>query len=228
MEYQKIINLLDNKPNQPSKFWGEELGWNNDDSGRMYNTNSQIKIYTSMLKSNWCNYSGAYILAPGRKTVVGARATKAVWWTDRNNKQAIIQNCVPFTKWMTEIHNVQADNVKDLDVVMPIYNLIEYGDNYSKGSGSFYQFCRDEIEDIIADSESFKSKSRFFNNINNGIIDAEIAVPLKYLSKFWRTPLINSEINLTQTWSEKCDISEKNKATTFAITDTQLHVPVVT
>ena len=71
---------------------------------------------------------------------------------------------------------------------MPMYNIIEYGDNYSKTSGSLYQFCRDEPNNNITDSESFKFKSKFLDNTNNeGIIDAKIAVLLKYLRNFWRT-----------------------------------------
>ena len=85
---------------------------------------------------------------------------------------------------------------------MPMYSLIEYSDNYSKKSGSLYQFCRDEPNDNITDSQSFKLKSKFLDNTNNvGIINTKIAVLLKYLSNFWRTlemPLINCEIILFQ------------------------------
>ena len=71
---------------------------------------------------------------------------------------------------------------------MPMYNIIEYGDNYSKTSGSLYQFWSDEPNNNITDSESFKFKSKFLDNTNNeGIIDAKIAVLLKYLRNFWRT-----------------------------------------
>ena len=85
---------------------------------------------------------------------------------------------------------------------MPMYSLIEYSDNYSKKSGSLYQFCRDEPNDNITDSQSFKLKSKFLDITNNvGIINTKIAVLLKYLSNFWRTlemPLINCEIILFQ------------------------------
>ena len=113
-----------------------------------------------------------------------------------------------------------------------MYNLIEYTDNYSKTSGSLYQFYRDEPNDNdIAEYESFTFKTKFLNNTNNaGIINLKIAVPLKYLSNFWKTlemPLINCEINLILTLSKTFVIFEGNRATTFATTDTKLYVLVV-
>ena len=125
------------------------------------------------------------------------------------------------------------DNAKDLGVVMPMYNVIEYSNNYSKASGSLYQFCGDEPNNITTSSEWFKFKSKFLDNTNNNasIINAKIAVPLKYLSNFWRTllmPLISCEINLILTFPVNCVISEGSGVTAFAITDTKLYVPVVT
>ena len=117
---------------------------------------------------------------------------------------------------------------------MPMYNLIEYSDNYAKTSGSLWQYFRDEPDDNnIEDSESFKSKIKITGKTpnNNNEKDVEIMVPLKYLSNFWRTlemPLINCEVNLILTWSSTCVITESNGAGTFAITDTKLYVPVVT
>ena len=117
---------------------------------------------------------------------------------------------------------------------MPMYNLIEYSDNYAKTSGSLWQYFRDEPDDNnIEDSESFKSKIKITGKTpnNNDEKDVEIMVPLKYLSNFWRTlemPLINCEVNLILTWSSTCVITESNGAGTFAITDTKLYVPVVT
>ena len=125
------------------------------------------------------------------------------------------------------------DKAKDLGVVMPMYNLIEYSNSYSKASGSLYQFCGDEPNNIITSSEWFKFKSKFLDNTNNNasIINVKIAVPLKYLSNFWRTlvmPLISCEINLILTFPVNCVISEGSGVTAFAITDTKLYVPVVT
>ena len=86
-----------------------------------------------------------------------------------------------------------------------MYNLIEYIDNYSKTSGSLWQYYRDYPNDNLADSESFKYKVKISEKTpNNGNTkDVEIIVPLKYLSNFWRTlemPLINCEVNLELTW----------------------------
>ena len=96
-----------------------------------------------MLKSSLCDYSDVYILIKGNITVVGAGADDAAIATDRNNKQAIFKNCALFTICITERNNTQAGNAKDLDVAMPMYNLIEYSNNYSKKSGNLWQYCRE-------------------------------------------------------------------------------------
>ena len=119
---------------------------------------------------------------------------------------------------------------------MPMYNLIEYSDNYAKTTGSLWQYFRDEPvddDDDIEDSKSFKSKTKITGKTPNdgNEKDAEIMVPLEYLSNFLRTlemPLINCEVNLILTWSSTCVITESNGAGTFAITDAKLYVPVVT
>ena len=118
---------------------------------------------------------------------------------------------------------------------MPMYNLLEYSDNYAKTTGSLWQYFRDEPvdDDDIEDSKSFKSKTKITGKTPNdgNEKDVEVMVPLKYLSNFWRTlemPLINCEVYLILTWSSTCVITESNGAGTFAITDTKLYVPVVT
>ena len=125
----------------------------------------------------------------GTITVFEAGAEDAAKARDRNNKQGIFKNCAPFSDCITEINNTQVNNAKDLDVVMSMYSLMEYGDNYSIKTGSLYQFYRDEPNDNdITDPESFKFKSKFLENTNNTIIiSVKIAVSLKYLSNFWRT-----------------------------------------
>ena len=116
---------------------------------------------------------------------------------------------------------------------MPMYNLIEYSDNYAKTTGSLWQYFRDEPDDNLEYSESFKPKIKITGKIPNddNEKDVEIMVPLKYLSNFWRTlemPLINCQVNLILTWSSTCVITNSTGAGTFAITDTKLYVPVVT
>ena len=113
---------------------------------------------------------------------------------------------------------------------MPICNLIQYSNNYLEISGSLWQYCRDEPAltnpGTIANCHvaKFKFKQKVTGKTGDGgTKDVEIMVSLKYLSNFWRIlgmPLINSEINLILTWSNKCVLSNDTKATTFAITDT--------
>ena len=126
MKYQKLINLLDNTPNQRSKSRMKYWFQINDDSRGTYNTNSQIKRKTSKLKSSLCDYSDAYILVKWTITIVGAGDTEAARQADRNDKRVIFKNCAEFNDCIREINNTQVDNAKDLDVVMPMYNLIEY------------------------------------------------------------------------------------------------------
>ena len=125
---------------------------------------------------------------------------------------------------------------------MPMYNLVEYSNYYSKTSGSLWQYYRDKpaltdagaLNDFPGNSASFKFKQKITGSTgDDGTKNVEMMVPLKCLSNFWRTleiPLINCEINLILTCSANCVISSAaaNQATTFAITDTKLYVPVVT
>ena len=94
-----------------------------------------------MLKSSLCDYSDAYILVKGTITVNNIAAADAE--ANNTNKKVIFKNCAPFTNCIREINNTQVDNAKDLDIVMPVYNLIDYSDNYSKKSGSLLKYCKD-------------------------------------------------------------------------------------
>ena len=134
----------------------------NDESKGAYNVNSQIKFKTTMLKSSSCDYSDAYILVKKTITITGAGNDAAARQQDEREKVVIFKNCAPFTNCIREINNTQIDNAKDIDIVMPMYNLIEYSNNYAKTTGSLWQYFRDEpvADDDIEDSESFKSKKR--------------------------------------------------------------------
>ena len=134
MEYQKIINLLDNAPNQPSKFRTENLVQINGESTGTYNTGVQIKFKTTMLKSVLCDYNNAYILVKVKISVDNTAAASAD--ANNTNKKVIFKNCALFTDCISEINNTQVDNAKYIDIVMPMYNFIEYSDNYSKTCGS--------------------------------------------------------------------------------------------
>ena len=188
-----------------------------------------------MLKSSLCNYSDAYVLVKGKITIAGEGADAAAREADERNKVIVFKNCAPFINCISEINNMQIDNAKDIDIVMPMYNLIEYSDNYAKATGSLWQYFRDEpvADDDIEDSELFKSKTKITGKTpNNGNEkDVEIMVLLKYISNFWRTlemSLINCEVNLILKWSSTCVITDSNGAGTFAITDTKRYVPVST
>ena len=133
MEYQKITNLLDNTPNQPTKFRTKNWVGINYDAYGMYNTNSQIKSKTSMIKSSLWDYSDAYILLIGTIIVLNT----GIAANPNNRKNVIIKNCAQFTDCIREIYNTQIDNAKYNDIVMSMYNLIEHSDNYSK---TFWKF----------------------------------------------------------------------------------------
>ena len=142
---------------------------------------------------------------------------------------------MPFTDYTSETNNIQIDNAKDIDVVIPMYNLIEYCNNYLKKSRSFWQNCRDKPSDNMENSESFQFKVKTTGKTadadNDNIENVEMLVPLKHLSNFWRALemfLINSEINLILTWSENYVISSATGEANFNVTDTKLYVPVVT
>ena len=141
MEYQKIANFIDDASNQPSKFRTRNWVEINDELRGTYSVNSQIKFKTTMLKSSLCDYSDAYILVKGTITVNNAATADAD--ANNTNKKVILKNCAPFTNCVSEINNVQIDNCKDINVVMPLYNLLEYTLAYEKTTGSLWQYCKD-------------------------------------------------------------------------------------
>ena len=152
-----------------------------------------------MLRSDLCDFSDAYIVVKETFTV-----------TDPNNdaydKKLAFKNNAPFVSCISKINNILIDNAEDLDIVMPMYNLLEYSKNYSKTTGSLWNYYRDEpnrgannnINYSIKDSKSFDYKTSITGKLegNNTEKEVEIVVPLTHLSNFWRTidiPLINSE-----------------------------------
>ena len=236
METQKIANLLGDADNEFWKFATRKRyaikNQNNTDYGEGIENGTTIKFETQVIKSNLCDYSDAYILVTGNITATGGDA----------NTRVAFKNCAPFTKCITHINDEHVDNADNLDIIMPMYNLIEYSNNYSNTSGSLWQFKRDKqnmnsgnpANVTIDDSTSFKYKSSFFKPLtaaDNGVFkDVKIAVPLKYLSNFWRSlemPLINCKIHLELNWSKDCVMSTIAD-TTFKITNTKLYVPIVT
>ena len=101
----------------------------------MYNKDSQLKFKTSMLKSSLCDYSDAYILAKGTISIVRKEGDNP----NNANKEVVFENCAPFIDCINEINNTEIDNVKDIDVVVPMYNLIEHSNNYSKSRVFFFK-----------------------------------------------------------------------------------------
>ena len=169
MECQKIANLLDDASKHPSKFKTKTWVEVNDESRGTCNVNSQIKFKSTMLKSSLCDYSDAYILVKGKITIAGAGDDAAARQADERDKGVGFKNCAPFTNCISEINNTQIDNCIDIDIVMPLYNLLEYSDNYAKTSGTLWQCYRDEPNDSLADSESFKSNVKITGKTpNNG------------------------------------------------------------
>ena len=179
----------------------------------------------------------------------------------KRNKAVAFKNTAPFINCISKMNGVQTDNAEDLDVIMPMYNLLEYSKNYRKTTGSLWNYYRDEPSDpLSSNSESFKYKTSITGNTYNigageagydadkvGKNETEITVPLTHLINFCRTlniPLINCEIELVLTWSQNCALADMTARAAgnnndppaigaptgleFQITDTKLHIPVVT
>ena len=182
------------------------------------------------------DYAEAYILVDGT-----IRAAYAV-----NATKLALKNCAPFTKCNLEINDEHVDTAENLDIVMPMYNLIEYSDNYQDSSATLYQYKRDEppedetVADLTADdSSSFKNKIKLLGNLTEvagnavGVrrLNVKILVPLKYLSNFFislEMSLINCKIKLNLTWKKECLLSTGGGDAVFIINDTKMYVPVVT
>ena len=139
-----------------------------------------------MLKSSLCDYSDAYIHVKANITITGAGDKEAARRADEKNKRVAFKNSASFTICISEINNTQIDNCKDIDIIMPMYNLTEYSDNYAETSGSLWQYYRDEPNNNLASSKSFKSKINITGRIPAGgnEKDVETMVPLNYLSNF--------------------------------------------
>ena len=179
MEYPKISNLLESTSDKLSKFRTRNWVEINDESRGNYAI-SDIRFKTTMLRSNLCNYVDSYILVKGTITITGAGDDAASRQADERDKGDTFKNCAPFTKCISRINNTDIDNAHDFDIVMPMYNLIEYSDNYLKTSGSLCHYYKDDPNENLTDSESFKSKVKITGKTpNNGNTkDVETIVPV--------------------------------------------------
>ena len=112
-----------------------------------------------MLKSSLCESKDAYTLVSVTITITGERADDNAKQLDKRNEGVIYKSCAPSTDCTNEINNAQTDNAKDLDVMMMMFNLIEYNDNFLTTSGNLWQHYRDDPNDILKNSESLKFKT---------------------------------------------------------------------
>ena len=198
METQKIVNLWNDNDNESSKFVTRKLYVINDENkteyGEVNENDSSIKFETKAIKPSLCDYSAAYILVTGDRSATN------------------------------DINDKHIDTVENLDIIMPMYKLIEYCDNIEycdswDTSRSLWQSKRDEqnMNNInpanvtIAGSTSSKYKSRFFktqaNADNEAFKNAKTVLPLKYLSNFWKSlemPLIDCKVQLELNWTKNC------------------------
>ena len=185
MEYDKINNLLGSESEQLSRSVTTNYVRVNSLSNSLsntYNENKSIRFKTPMLRSDLCDYADAYILVNGTITVAGNHPR------DRQNKPVILKNNAPFISCITKINNVLIENAEDLDVVMPMYNLLEHSKNYRKTIGSFCNYYRDELNNnqnnsdianfnnrTVVNSEAFKYKNKIIGNTYN--VDSTIPNP---------------------------------------------------
>ena len=173
------------------------------------------------------DYSDAYILVKGTITVNGV-VNGAENDTSRRNRPLILKNSAPFVSCITRINGKLIEDADDLDIVMPMYNLLEYSKNYRKTIASLYNYCRDELSDDknpnnfpninVVNSGTFKYKNKIIGNTYNvtagndrlGTKKIELAIPLKYLGNFWRAlniPLISCDVFLELKWNKSCIIT---------------------
>ena len=156
MKYQNITNFLGKTSEKVPRFVTKKGIKVPDQSGtaeNIYNSNKQIRFKTSMIRSELCDYSDAYIVVKGTITVEGAENI------DKHNRNLLLKNNAPFISCISKINNTLIDNAEDLDFVMPIYNLFDYSKNYSKTSGSLWNSYKDISTDPITNFESFKYKT---------------------------------------------------------------------
>ena len=195
MENQKIINLLDKIDTDSKHFATKKWYIINDENNTNYGVNKDtgadnpdtIKYDTRVLKPNLCDYAEAYILIDSTIRAAAANA----------NTRLALKNCAPFTKCNLEINDEHVDAAENLDITMPMYNLIS--DNYQDSSATLYQYKRDEppeanaINNLTTDtSSSFKYKVELLGNPvldDDNIVkrSVKVVVPLKYLSNIFRS-----------------------------------------
>ena len=234
MGYNKITNLLgkldkDETPKFTIIKWIEIF----DQSNGTYNKNKDIRFKTNQLRNDLCDFNDAYIIVAGKITVTNPGNDDNVY-----NRKVSLKNSVPFFNCTLKTNSQLIEDAQDLDIVIPMYNLLYYSKNFRKTTGSFWNYypdmpksghdnnanLRQRIIYPIKDSESFKYKTKLVGNvpgvadladgddIERELEDIKIVVPLKNISNFMfnlEFLLINSEIELILKWSEDCVLIEK-------------------
>ena len=250
MKTQKIVNLLNDSKNESLTFvtrkWYIINDQNNGQYGRGNENDATIKFETKVIKPNLCDYSDVYILVTGDIKVADVAA----------NTNVAFKNCALFTGRVTHINDEHVETAENVEIIMPMYNLIEYSDNYADFSESLHQFKRDEspmndaenpLNVALDNSTSFKytasllGKATDADGNDRSLKNTKIVVPLKYLSNFlWSLEMhvINCEIHLELNWNNNCLMygadnyaggdNANNRETTFKITSTKLYIPIVT
>ena len=231
MEHDKTNNLLlseDNESEKLTKFITRQYIEVSSLSNK-YNENKSIRFKTPMLRSNLCDYSDAYILVQGTITVTAPGVNNnADNIRDKRNRPLILKNNAPFVSCITRINGKIIEDADDLDIIMSMYNLLEYSKNYRKTIGSLYNYYRDELSDDadnnnfdnikVVNSNTFNYKNKIIGNTynlnagndgydknKNGTQEVELTIPLKYLGIFWRAlniPLISCEVSLELKWNK--------------------------
>ena len=223
----------DNESEKLSKFVTREYVRVNSLSNT-FNENKSIRFKTPMLRSNLCDYSDAYILVNGTITVTALGVNNSANnIRDKRNRLVILKNNTPFVSCITRINGELIEDADDLDIVMSMYNLLEYSKNYRKTIELLYKYYRDELSDDaddnnfdnvkVVNSNTFKYKNKITGNTynvdagvdgydvnKNGTQEVELAIPLKYLGNFWRAlniPLISCEVSLELKWDKNCVIT---------------------
>ena len=196
MELNKINNFLGSAHDEVPRFITKKWIEVQSQSGSTYNRSKPIRFKTSKLRSDLCDYSDF-------------------------DRRLTLKNNTPFISCISKINGELVENTEDLDIVIPMYNLLEYSKNYEKTSGSLFNYYRDEPREITAgagnnainisirNSKSFDYKAKIVGTLANNVLEKEvaIAIPLKYLGNFWRSldiPLINCEITLILSWYKEC------------------------
>ena len=187
MEHDKINNLLlsgDNENEVLSKFVTREYVRINS-LLNTYNENKSIRFKTPMLRSSLCDYSDAYIFVKGTITVTAPAVNNdANNIRDKKNRPVILKNNAPLVSCITRINGELIEDANDLDIVIPMYNLLEYSKNYRKTIGSLYNYYRDELSDDaddnnfdnikVVNSNTFKYKNKITGNTYN--VDASVRI----------------------------------------------------